>query len=41
MEGIIQEGKIKGAIDAIQLDNIEKIAEQMKTSIFHLIYFLK
>jgi len=33
MEGIIQEGKIKGAIDAIQLDNIEKIAEQMKTSI--------
>ena len=39
MEGRIEEGKISGAIDAIPLENIEKISEQMKTCIFHLIYF--
>ena len=33
MEGRIEEGKISGAIDAIPLENIEKISEQMKTCI--------
>ena len=31
MEERIDEGKIKGSIDAIPLKNIEKIAEQMKS----------
>ena len=33
MEGRIDEGKIKDAIDAISLENIDKITEKMKTSI--------
>ena len=33
MEGIINEGKMKGAIDAITLEKVEKITEQMKTCI--------
>ena len=33
MEGVIKEGKIKGAIDAIPLEKAEKITEQMKTCI--------
>jgi len=33
MEGKVEEGKITGAIDAIPLENIDKISEQMKTSI--------
>ena len=41
MEGRIDEGAITGTIDAISLENIVKITEQMKTSIFKLIYFLK
>ena len=41
MEGRIDEGEITGTIDAISLENIVKITEQMKTSIFKLIYFLK
>ena len=32
MEGRIEEGKISGAIDAIPLENVEKISEQMKTT---------
>ena len=41
MEGRMDEGEITGTIDAISLENIVKMAEQMKTSIFILIYFLK
>ena len=37
----MDEGEITGTIDAISLENIVKMAEQMKTSIFKLIYFLK
>ena len=33
MERRLDEGKITGAIDAISLENIEKITEKMKTSI--------
>ena len=33
MEERIDEGKIKGAIDAISLEKIEMITEQMKTCI--------
>ena len=33
MEGRIDEGKITGAIDAISLENVYKITEQMKFSI--------
>ena len=33
MEGRIEEGKISGAIDAIPLEKIEQISEQMKTCI--------
>ena len=40
MEGRIDEGKIKGAIDAISLENIDKVTEKMKTSIFLFLYFL-
>ena len=31
MEGRIDEGKIQKAIDALSLDNIDKITEKMKT----------
>ncbi len=40
MEGRIDEVKIKGALDALSLENIDKITEKMKTSIFDFIYFL-
>ena len=33
MEGRVEEGKITGAIDAIPLENIDKMKEQMKFSI--------
>ena len=33
MEGRIDEGKITGAIDAISLENIDKITEKMKARI--------
>ena len=33
MEGRMDEGRIKGAIDALSLENINKITEQMKTCI--------
>ena len=33
MEGSIDEGKIQKAIDALSLDNIDKITEKMKTCI--------
>ena len=33
MKGRIDEGRITGAIDAISLENIDKITKQMKTCI--------
>ena len=36
MEGRIDEGRIKGAIDEIPLENLEKITGQMKNSICQL-----
>ena len=41
MEGRIEEGKISGAIDAIPLENVEKISEQMKTCIVKYIQVIK